>query len=128
MDLGIDVFLAQVFQSVQGFGGMSFMMKISTLILILVASMKVSFIRSFVWDKLGAFKALAAPILSLIVGIISLVSVGPFSWSGLIAYLFAGAGAIILHEILDSVKALPGIGPIYLKAIDLIQGLLKKKA
>lgn len=127
MELGLDVFLYQIFEAMSGFGGLPFMMKISAIVLLLIASMKVSALKPL-WDKLGPYKAFAAPAFSLIVGIISMVVDKPFSFAGLGAYLFAGAGAIIMHELLDALKAFPSIGAKYQGIISFFQGLLKKKA
>lgn len=114
-------FLAQVLEFIKTFGGLPSVAKISGVILLLIASMKVSVIRSYVWDRLGAFKAFAAPTLGLIAGVISLETI---TLPGLATYLFAGAGAIILHEILDAVKSIPGIGAIYVSIIDFIKKIL----
>lgn len=118
-------FLAQVIQVVQQFGGLPMMLKIASVIMLIIASMKVSYINSMVWAKLGAAQVYVAPVLGLIAGILGLGSGGvPVSAALVFAYVSAGAGAVFLHEILDSVKAIPGIGPIYVTLIDLIEGAL----
>lgn len=116
-------FLNQVFELIKGFGGMSWMLKFSAVLTLLIASMKVSFL-SGLWDKLGSFKALAAPMLALLAGTVSMVAAGGFSLQGLIAYLFAGAGAVALHELLDVIKAIPGLGGLWVTIIDFVSKLL----
>lgn len=122
----VDQFLGQVLETIRSFGGMPWTLKVAAIIMILVSSMKVSFLRPL-WDKLGAFKVLASLVLSLIAGVLTL-GVGPESitFQGIVAYLFAGAGSIVLHELLDVIKSLPGVGQIYTAAIEFIQRFLKK--
>jgi len=123
-DVPVDQFLAQVFELIKSFGGMSWTLKIAGIVLLVIASMKVSFLRPL-WDKLGQWKAFAAPMLGLLAGILSLQ---PITLTGVVAYLFAGAGAIVLHELLDAVKAMPWVGAMFKSIIELVQKLLKKPA
>lgn len=116
------LFLSQVFELIKGFGGMSWLLKVSAIMTILVSSMKVSFLKGL-WDKLGSFKALAAPLFTIVLGALGLVGSGGFSLQAFVAYLFAGAGAVALHELLDVVKAIPGVGGIWVTIIDLIKKL-----
>ena len=116
-------FLTQVFHYITGFGGLTFVLKISGLVALIIASMKVSFMAP-VWAKLGYFKVLATPLLSLIIGVCVLFSGSSFSYAALGSYLFAGGGAVFIHEILDCLKAIPGISPHYLNMIALATRLL----
>lgn len=121
-------FLAQVLQAIQSFGGLSMMMKISTVILLVVASMKVSFLNQLVWSKLGSYQALVGPVLGLIAGILGLGNGGAsITLASVLAYVAAGGGAIVLHELLDMVKAIPGLGAMYVSAIELIESMLGAK-
>lgn len=115
-------FLNQVLSAIQGFGGLSFMLKVSAIITLIIASMKVSALNQLLWSKLGSFQAWLAPILGLIAGILSLGSEGPLSLAKVFAYMAAGSGAILLHELLDTVKAIPGLGAVYVAIINLIEG------
>jgi hypothetical protein len=126
--MSIEQFLAQILDTVVSFGGLPWTLKVAAIITLLIGSLKVSAARPL-WDRLGAFKAFASPVLALALGIITL-GAGPESVTlkGVSAYLFAGAGAIILHELLDAVKSLPGVGAAYVGAINLIQGFLRKPA
>jgi hypothetical protein len=83
--------------------------------------MKVSFIRPL-WDKLGWGKALVAPVLGIAGG---LLSIQEFSFQAIIAYMFAGAGAIVLHQMLDGLKGIPGIGGWFVSVVEFLQKLLK---
>lgn len=113
-------FLSQVFNLISQFGGLSWAARIAAMVLLLIASMKVSFLAP-VWAKLGEAQVFMAPLLGIIAGV---VSMKPFSWAGLLAYLGAGAGAIMLHEILDGVKVIPGLGSMYVAAINFFEGIL----
>lgn len=121
-------FLTQVIEVIKNIGGVTTLLKISLVVTLLISSMKVTFLNDLIWSKLGAFKVYAAPILALIVGICSIGANGsPMSWALVFAYLTAGGGAVFLHEILDTIKAIPGLGPIYVTIINLISGLLGGK-
>lgn len=118
-------FLAQTLDAIKMFGGLSMMMKISTVILLLISSMKVSILNQLFWSKLGAAQTWVAPALGLIAGILGLGSTTPVTLGSVLAYVAAGAGAILLHELLDSLKAIPGIGAGYISVIDFVNSLLK---
>lgn len=119
-----DQFFNQVLQAVKDFGGIPWTLKIASIITLIISTMKVSFIRPL-WEKLGWIKGIVAPVLGLAGGILILVSEGHFSISGLFAYMFAGAGAIVLHEMLDGLKQIPGIGSTFLSIIEFAQSALK---
>lgn len=98
---------------------------ISAVVMLLVASMKNSILRTYVWDKLGGAKVLVAPALSLIA---IALETGSLGLKEMLAAIMTGAGAVALHEFLDALKSMPGIGPMYVKVIDVIGLLLLKKA
>jgi hypothetical protein len=114
-------FLKLVSDTVQSFGGLSWMLKVAAVITVLISSMKVTFLNGLVWSKLGKAQAWVAPILGLVGGLVGLAGHGPLTLQSAFAFLSAGAGAIILHELLDTVKALPGIGPVWVGLIDAIE-------
>ena len=118
-------FLAQVFEAVKGFGGLPWAGKVISICGILVASMKVSMLRDLVWNKLGAAKVLAAPVLAMVGGAMSLwvAGVAPTK-AQIMAYFLAGAGAILVKNVLDGVKQLPAIGEAYVKWIEMIERIL----
>jgi len=118
-------FLVQVFEAVKAFGGLPWAGKVMSICAILVASMKVSMLRDLVWNKLGGFKVLAAPIFAMIGGSMSLwlENAAPTK-AQLMAYFLAGAGAILIKNVLDGVKQLPAIGEAYVKWIEIIESAL----
>ena len=120
-DIPVDQFLNLVLEAVKNFGGIPWTLKIASILTLILSTMKVSFMRPL-WDKLGWAKALAAPVLAIVVGLLSLQ---PFSLAGLVAYLFAGAGAIVLHQMLDGVKGIPGVGGAFVSVIEFLQKMLK---
>lgn len=121
--LPADQFLSQIFDLVKSFGGLSWTMKIAGIILLVIASMKVSFLKPL-WDKMGFAKAIIAPALGLLAGLFSL---GPqMSFAGIMAYCLAGSGAIVLHELMDGLKGIPGIGPIYVEMIEIVSKFFMK--
>lgn len=117
-------FWASVLGYVQQFGGLEWMAKVSGLCLLIVALVKTSFVQPL-WAKLPeVVKTLLAPLIALIGGILSLGS--GLTFAAAVAYIGSGAGAIILHEILDGVKKIPGIGAIYLTIIGIVESILFK--
>lgn len=109
--------------TIHAWGGLGWQLKIAAVILLLVASMKVSFLSKY-WDKLGEAQALLAPALGLVGGILELAYQHAISLPGALAYLSAGAGALLLHELLDAVKAIPGLGAGYVALISAVEGAL----
>jgi hypothetical protein len=87
----------------------------------LVSSLKVSFLRTLIWDKLGAFQVLLAPALSLA---IAMLAVTPFTAQTALAALLTGGGAVALHQMLDALKQAPFIGDAIKKVIAFIEMLL----
>lgn len=122
-DLPADQFFGQVIDAIKAMGGLPWAAKFGAVILLLVSSMKVSFLRPL-WDKLGAAKAWAALGLALVGGILMLSVEGKLTLAGVVAYVVAGGGAVIMHELLDTVKAIPGLGSVWIAVIDLLSKLL----
>jgi len=118
----IEGFFSQTFTVIKQFGGLPWVLKIAGIAAILISTMKISVLREFTWDKLGNAKVWAAPILGLLFGVASLGT--NLTLASALAYISAGAGAIILHELLDSIKAIPGIGSVWVSIIDVIKSLL----
>lgn len=116
--------LTQVLDLIHNWGGIPWVLKISAILTLVLSSMKVSFLNNLIWSKLGAFKAWAAPVLALIVGVLDLARTGQLTVAGVLAFVSAGAGAIILHELLDTLKALPGLGPMWVELISVVSAFL----
>lgn len=116
-------FIAQVCETVRSLGGMPAMFQISAVLMLLVSSMKVSFLNQLIWNRLGAAKAWIAPLLALVIGVLRL-GPGELTLAGVTTYLLAGTGAVFLHEFVDSFKQVPWAGRIYQAAIDRLSKLL----
>ena len=127
MELPLDQFLAQVMAAIKALGGLPWALKIASIVLLIIASMKVAVVRNLIWDRLGAAKAFVAPVLGLIVGLLSMAAEGNVTVAGVFAYLFAGAGALAIHELLDAVKGIPGIGQKYIQVCEFISKIFGGK-
>lgn len=114
-------FFAQVLQAISDMGGLPAMGKIASVILLVVASMKVGLINSALWDKLGDFKVVLPLILGLAAGIMMLPQL---SGPAILAYILSGGGAVLLHQLLDMAKAIPGLGTVYVYIINLVEQFL----
>jgi hypothetical protein len=120
-------FLTETYKSIGQFGGLPWVGKMAIIIAIMISSMKVDAIRHLLWDKLGSYKPLAAPVIGLIGGLVSLASIGSFSWPSLAAYVFAGAGAVLLNQMMSALEGLPWFGAKYVAAIKSIMGAFGSK-
>lgn len=117
-------FLGQVMQFISNYGGMPTMLKVSGGILLIIALLKTSFIAPM-WAKApDLVKTIVAPLLGLAGALISQGS--SLTWASAFAFATAGMGAVFLHEILDGVKTIPGLGAIYVTIIGLIEAALFK--
>jgi len=117
-------FLVQVIQFIQQSGGMTWFAKVAGIIMLVVGSMKVTVLNQWIWSKLGSLQVWLAPALGLIGGYLTSLTTGtPVNFASLMAFLAAGVGATYLHEILDLVKAIPGLGAIYVSIINAIENL-----
>ena len=120
-------FAAQVLDAVAKLGGLSGLAKVSAILVLIISSMKVTALNDLIWNKLGKAQKWVAPVLAIIGGIVAMAAGGaPITFAGVMAYLGAGLGAPYLHDLLDLVKTIPGIGPTYLMVIDVIIGALPK--
>jgi hypothetical protein len=117
-------FLAQVMRTSETIGGLPTLLKVSAVITLLVSSLKVTALRGLIWERLGAGQVLVAPALGLIAGLVGLGTAGPVTLPVVLTYVMAGGGAVFLHELLDAMKALPGLGVAYIRAIEAIQRAL----
>lgn len=127
----LSVFLKQTLEAVRAFGGLPWLARISLAVTIIVGSMKVPGIREALWDKLTVkgfkLQAFLAPVLGLVGGLLSLkLEGGSITLQSALAFLGAGAGGIILYELLDAVKLTGITNKIVLGVINAIQGVIKK--
>lgn len=127
-DLPPQDFMLQVLQSIQSLGGLAGAAKIAAIITLVIASLKVSALRDMFWSKLGYGQVFMAPVLGLIAGGIAYFSSGvALTAPNIFAYMFAGSGAILFHELLDGVKGIPGLGSMYVSIIDFVSVMLGGK-
>jgi len=92
------------------------------LITLLLSTLKVSLLRTWLWDKLGDMKVFAAPVLGMIAVFLSMQE---FSWAGALTGFTTGMGAIALHQMLDALKKRPALGAIPRMIIDFLSSILK---
>ena len=93
------------------------------LLTLIVSTTKNSVLRGYIWDKLGWAKAFVAPGLGIV---LYMLGMAEFSWKAALLGLTSGLGAIALHQLLDAVKGIPSVGPIWVKVIDFLGTLLKR--
>lgn len=127
-EIPVDTFFTQVFALIKDFGGFPWWMKVAAACTLLISSTRVSLLKP-VWEKLGAFKVLAAPVLALVMGLVSLWADKDHAvtLAAMTAYLLAGGGSIILHQLLDAIKELPFVNDRYDKWIDVVKSFLGAK-
>lgn len=118
-------FLSDIFSAIRHFGGISWFSRIALITTLVVSSMKVTFLNKLIWEKFGRAKAWASPIFGLIAGLLALGSDGHLpSIAEAMAYMSAGSGALIFHELLDTIKVIPGLGPKWIAFIEVIESSL----
>lgn len=127
-DLQISDLFSMLLKAVGDFKSLGWQAGLSALVMILIASMKVSLLRQYVWDKLGWFKVFVAPVLSLVVVFIGLFLTGqPFTMQAFVVAMVTGAGAVALNEMLDGVKNAPGVNSVIVFVANLLKSLLPAK-
>ncbi len=117
-------FLSEVIAYIHSFGGQTWLFKVSSLIMLVVAVVKVTPL-SALWAKMEGKQIWVAPVLGLAYGVFSLALTGsPITLAAVMAYVTAGGGAVFLHELLDLVKLIPGIGPFWVSMIGVVENAL----
>jgi hypothetical protein len=119
-------FLSDVGTFIQSCGGLSAWAIAAGSIMLVIASFKCSYFAP-VWEKLGNFKTYVPLLLALVAGLIQLKAEDKFSAANIFAWLTVGAGAAILHDLLDGVKSIPGLSSVYKTIISVAQAALLKK-
>ena len=119
----ITSFIGDVGALISGFGGMSWALKISSIIMLIIGTSKIDFVEKMFWSKLGKAQALVGPVLGLIAGF---VAVNPLNAAALAAYAFAGLGANYLYELLDLAKIPEASNATVMMVINLVQSFIKK--
>lgn len=95
---------------------------VAALLTILISTVKLSWAQVY-WNKLGYFKVFVAPVLSLVAVAIAAPALDA---KAMYVAITTGAGAVFLHQILDSVKKMPGLKKPISIVIDIVSKLLGK--
>jgi uncharacterized membrane protein YbaN (DUF454 family) len=119
---GLGEIFVEVVKLFQDSKSLSYQYKIAATLFILVAIFKNSALQPQ-WEKLGKFKALVAPVLSLVA---FLFMVQPFTVETAIAAITTGAAAGYFSQILDALKSIPTVGPFITFVSDIIGKIFKK--
>lgn len=101
---------------IASFGGLPWVLEIAVFIFLIIAFAKFTPLKKS-WDSLEHLKALVPLAFGLLIGILNLQT---YSVAGIAAYLLTGAGAMLVHDMLEIVKGVPGLGPSYIGAIEFI--------
>lgn len=124
--------IAKISAYIARFAAADSLTKVLLGILCILALVKTSFLRSVVgWDKMSQNAKVFVPLgMALVAGIIDLkVSTGHLVLRDVLAYVTgAGGGAILVHQLLDGVKALPGIGSVWVVLIEILGKALGQPA
>lgn len=124
-EVSLGDWLTQTFAAIKALGGTTWVAKVAAITAIITGSMKVTLLKELIWNKLKGFQILVAPTLAMIGGVVSLWASGATpTWSQISAYMLAGFGAVLLKDLLENLKQMPGIGDGVKKAIDSIVGLM----
>ncbi len=118
-------FFTEVIVYIHGFGGQTWLFKVSSIVMLAVAVVKTVPFLSGIWTALEGKQVWLAPLLGLLGGILTLAMAGtPITFAALVAYATAGAGGMYLYELLDLLKLIPGIGPFWVSLIGIAEGAL----
>ena len=122
-ELPVDKLFEMLLGLVTSWKTMGTPVKITAIIFLLIATMKNSFARKYVWDKLGWAKILVAPVLSMIA---FAVTISPFNLKTVVLALVFGAGASYLANVVKAIREIPGLGTVWVQVMDWIGNLLGK--
>jgi len=114
--------IAQATKVVADWKDMGWKAGLLALITLLLSTLKVSFLRAFLWDKLGDLKVFVAPMLGMAAVFLSMQE---FSWAGALVGFTTGMGAIALHQMLDALKNRPKLGSIPRMIVNFLSSILK---
>lgn len=114
-------FWPQALELVKTWGGMTYALKVSAIVNVIVASTKLGVFRP-IWDKFKNVKITYKGQVSMLdcqlifVGLITIlvgvVQQGDYSFAAIVAYVISGGGSVIMHQIVDALKTVPFIKPI----------------
>jgi uncharacterized membrane protein HdeD (DUF308 family) len=118
--MDLTALLASIMDLWHSFPSLPIAGKIAGCLVILIGLVKSSLLKPL-WDKCGPWKALVAPAIGLIV---SILSISPMSWAGVLQGLAGGVLAVGISQLMDAVKLMPGVGPTWVSIINVIEKLL----
>lgn len=128
LDPSDSAFIDQVANALKSFGGAPAMVKITIILMLVVGSMKSTLLRKLVWDRLGKAKVWVAPILGIIAGVLEPLLTGQHvTLQSVLIFMTTGFGAVLLFNLLESIKGIPKLGPLYVSLINFIESLLGGK-
>lgn len=120
---GISEIFLEVVKLFKDSDSLSYQYKIAAGLFILVAIFKNSALQPY-WEKLGKFKPLVAPLLSLVA---FLFMVQPFTLGAFIAAITTGAAAGYFAQILDALKvSIPTVNTLLTFVGDIVGKIFKK--
>jgi len=96
--MALSAWLELVIKAVGSFQGASAHVIVASVIAVLIAALRVSPFQP-IWDKLGRFKPVLAPLLALIGSVVSFVVLKDFSLNGILAALLNGGIALAIADI-----------------------------
>lgn len=129
LDPSDSAFIDQVANALKSFGGAPTMVKITIILMLVVGSMKSTILRKLVWDRLGKAKVWVAPILGILAGILEPLLTGQkITLQNVSLFMTSGLGAVLLFNLLESLKGIPKLGPLYVSLINFIESLLGGKS
>jgi hypothetical protein len=117
--------LSQLLDFLKGFGSMDNPHKVAGAIMLLISIWKSSLVRPM-WDKLGGFQVLVAPVLGIALAMAQLP--GGFSWANIVAGSTTGLLAIAMHEMMTAIENLPMVGAKYKSMVAWVDSLLFRPA
>ena len=120
-----DWFVAFI-KAMQSLSGLKWQLQICLLLTLFISALKVS-AWNVIWDKMGPYKALLAPILAMIGTLLMAWEKDQFSIGVLWVGFTTGAGSVALHEFFDVVKNIPGVNTPVLKVAEILSAVLGGK-
>ena len=120
---GLSELFLEVVRLFKDTDGLSYQYKIASGLFIIVAISKNSALQPY-WDKLGKFKPLVAPVLSLVA---FLFMVQPFTLQAFLAAISTGAAAGYFAQLLDVLKvSVPKVNLVISFVSDIVGKIFKK--
>jgi hypothetical protein len=110
----------QISTLIPSLASMSPQAKVAAIVALLISVWNSSFLQPYL-ASLGKAANLVGPFLGVVAAV---VAIQPLSWSAVWVGLSGGVLAIPVMALLDAVKVIPGVGSVYVSAINLVEGWL----